>query len=135
MQQTGHCFGCRRLQTETNPLESSIKLASNLIFLLQMFPPGTRAYCPPEWFRFHRYYGKPATVWSLGILLHNMVMGDVPFSNEVEIVRAELNFADDISKGGLFANHVFRFFPLLSSEIKGEKAKTPRTRLVIGNFC
>ena len=50
-----------------------------------------------------------------------MVMGDVPFSNEVEIVRAELNFSDDVSKGGLFANHVFRFFPLLSSKIKGEK--------------
>ena len=26
-------------------------------------------------------------------------MGDVPFSNEVEIVRAELNFPDDVSKG------------------------------------
>ena len=63
-----------------------------------------------------------------------MVMGDVPFSNEVEIVRAELNFADDVSEGGLFANHVFRFFPLLSSEIKGEKVRTPRTRLVVGIF-
>lgn len=60
---------------------------------------GTRAYCPPEWFRFHRYYARPATVWSLGILLHNMITGDVPFSNEVEIVRAELNFSDDVSKG------------------------------------
>ena len=38
-------------------------------------------------------------MWSLGILLHNMVMGDVPFRNEVEIVRAELNFPDDVSKG------------------------------------
>ena len=28
-----------------------------------------------------------------------MIMGDVPFSNEVEIVRAELNFPDDVSKG------------------------------------
>ena len=60
---------------------------------------GTRAYCPPEWFRFHRYYARPATVWSLGILLYNMIMGDVPFANEVEIVRAEIHLAEDVSKG------------------------------------
>ena len=68
-------------------------------FFVSIFFLGTRAYCPPEWFRFHRYYARPATVWSLGILLHNIVMGDVPFSNEIEIVRAELNFSDDVSKG------------------------------------
>lgn len=28
-----------------------------------------------------------------------MLMGDVPFNNEIEIVRAELNFTEDISEG------------------------------------
>ena len=37
VQQTGHCFGCRRLQTETNALKSSIKLASNLFFSCKCF--------------------------------------------------------------------------------------------------
>ena len=65
---------------------------------------GTRAYCPPEWFRFHRYYARPATVWSLGILLYNMIIGDVPFSNEVDIVRAEVHFCDNVSPGTKLTN-------------------------------
>ncbi|XP_054147579.1 LOW QUALITY PROTEIN: serine/threonine-protein kinase pim-1-like [Melozone crissalis] len=43
---------------------------------------GTRSYSPPEWTHFGWYYlgGKPATIWSLGILLHQMLCREYPFS-------------------------------------------------------
>ena len=71
---------------------------------------GTRVYSPPEWIRLRCYRAVPALVWSLGILLYDMVMGDVPFHNDNDICEAELTFNSEISEGLFVERGIFKFY-------------------------
>ncbi|XP_062866093.1 serine/threonine-protein kinase pim-3-like [Trichomycterus rosablanca] len=59
---------------------------------------GTKSYAPPEWIVEKEMYSWPATVWSLGVLLHTIVCGEMPFGlHEVEIVDGGLDFLPELS--------------------------------------
>ncbi|KAK2854987.1 hypothetical protein Q7C36_006856 [Tachysurus vachellii] len=60
--------------------------------------PGTEKYFPPEWFRERLYMGRPTTIWTLGILLYQMLCGKWPFESPEEIIAGHLHFPPDLSK-------------------------------------
>ncbi|KAK2905338.1 hypothetical protein Q8A67_007137 [Cirrhinus molitorella] len=61
---------------------------------------GTLQYAPPEWFRQHRYHAGPATVWSVGVTLFNILCGCFPFRGSLRVTsKSRLLFPRELSTG------------------------------------
>ena len=64
-----------------------------------LFTVGTKVYSSPEWILHTPYEGITSTVWALGILLYNMVCGDIPFINDSEIIEGTFDFKNNALTG------------------------------------
>jgi len=53
---------------------------------------GTRIYAPPEWIQHRWYTAAGLNVWSLGVLLYDLLCGDIPFKTENDTIDAKISF-------------------------------------------
>ncbi|XP_066062037.1 serine/threonine-protein kinase pim-1-like [Chamaea fasciata] len=105
-----HCTSCGVLHRDIKPENILVDLATRQAKLIDFGCgtylqdtaytqfAGTPAYSPPEWTDFGWYYGEPATIWSLGMLLHQMVCGQHPFRSGWNISWGQLPLPQRLSQ-------------------------------------
>ena len=70
---------------------------------------GTNLYKPPEYLMNKCFYPRPSTVWTIGVILYDMIYGIFPFKNDSEIMEhknKELKFSSKIYSSPGFKNLV-----------------------------
>ena len=58
---------------------------------------GTPAFSPPEWINGQAYYPESCTIWNIGVILYELIIGCLPFTSEKDVKKCHLNFPDHVS--------------------------------------
>jgi serine/threonine protein kinase len=95
-----HAHSPSRKDSKSNATANSFhkcNTQSSLTKLVRTFR-GTNLYKPPEYILHRCFYPRPSTVWTLGIILYDLVCGRFPFDKDADVLThqdKEIDFGSD----------------------------------------